>query len=138
MSWFVWALLSAFFAGVTAVLAKVGVQEINSNLATAIRTVVILIFAWSVALFTKSQPISMIGRRTWIFLILSGVATGLSWLCYFRALRLGEASRVAPIDKLIVVIAIALAAIFLREHLTWHHWVGGLLIFIGAVVLAYA
>jgi transporter family protein len=138
MNWFVWALLSAFFAGVTAVLAKVGVQEISSNLATAIRTVVILVFAWSVALFTKSQPISMIGRRTWIFLILSGVATGLSWLCYFRALQLGEASRVAPVDKLSVVIAIALAAIFLREHLTWHHWVGGSLIFIGAVVLAYA
>jgi transporter family protein len=138
MNWFVWALLSAFFAGVTAVLAKVGVQEINSNLATAIRTVVILVFAWSVALFTKSQPIKMIGRRTWIFLILSGVATGLSWLCYFRALQLGEASRVAPIDKLSVVVAIALAAIFLREHLTWHHWAGGSLIFIGAVVLAYA
>jgi len=141
MNWFVWALLSAFFAGVTAVLAKVGVQEISSNLATAIRTVVILIFAWSVALFTKSQPISTIGRRTWIFLILSGVATGLSWLCYFRALQLGEASRVAPVapvDKLSVVIAIALAAIFLREHLTWHHWVGGSLIFTGAVVLAYA
>jgi transporter family protein len=138
MNWFVWALLSAFFAGVTAVLAKVGVQEISSNLATAIRTVVILVFAWSVALFTKSQPISMIGRRTRIFLILSGVATGLSWLCYFRALQLGEASRVAPVDKLSVVIAIALAAIFLREHLTWHHWVGGSLIFIGAVVLAYA
>jgi len=81
MNWFVWALLSAFFAGVTAVLAKVGVQEINSNLATAIRTVAIVVFAWSVALFTKCQPISMIGRRTWIFLILSGVATGLSWLC---------------------------------------------------------
>ena len=138
MNWFVWALLSAFFAGVTAILAKVGVQEINSNLATAIRTVVILVFAWVVALFTKSQPISMIGRRTWIFLILSGVATGLSWLCYFRALQLGEASRVAPVDKLSVVIAIALAAIFLREHLTWHHWVGGSLIFTGAVVLAYA
>ena len=138
MNWFVWALLSAFFAGVTAVLAKIGVQEINSNLATAIRTVVILIFAWSVALFTKSQSISMIGRRTWIFLILSGVATGLSWLCYFRALQLGEASRVAPVDKLSVVIAIALAAIFLREHLTWHHCVGGSLILTGAVVLAYA
>jgi transporter family protein len=137
MNWFVWALLSAFFAGVTAVLAKVGVQEINSNLATAIRTVVILIFAWSVALFTKSQPLSTIGRRTWIFLVLSGVATGLSWLCYFRALQLGEATRVAPVDKLSVVIAIALAAIFLGERLTWHQWVGGSLIFTGAVVLAY-
>ena len=106
MTWFIWALLSAFFAGLTAILAKVGVENVNSNLATAIRTVVILIFAWSVALFTKSQPLSTIGRRTWIFLILSGIATGLSWQCYFRALQLGEASRVAPVDKLSVVIAI--------------------------------
>jgi bacterial/archaeal transporter family protein len=138
MNWFIWALLSAFFAGLTAILAKVGVENINSNLATAIRTVVILIFAWSVALFTKSQSLSAIGRRTWIFLMLSGIATGLSWLCYFRTLQLGEASRVAPVDKLSVVIAIALAAIFLHERLTWHQWVGGLLIFTGATVLAYA
>jgi bacterial/archaeal transporter family protein len=138
MNWFIWALLSACFAGLTAILAKIGVEHVDSNLATAIRTVVILVFAWSVALFTKSQPISTIGRRTWIFLILSGIATGLSWLCYFRALQLGEASRVAPVDKLSVVIAIALAAIFLHERLTWHHWVGGLLIFSGATVLAYA
>jgi transporter family protein len=138
MNWFVWALLSAFFAGVTAVLAKVGVQQIDSNMATAIRTVVILIFAWSVALLTDRQPFSSIGRRTWVFLILSGVATSLSWLCYFRALQLGEASQVAPVDKLSVVVAIALAAIFLHEHLTWRHWLGGTLIFVGAVVLAYA
>jgi bacterial/archaeal transporter family protein len=138
MNWFVWALLSAFFAGLTAVLAKVGVQQIDSNMATAIRTVVILVFAWAVALATKNHPLSQIGRRTWIFLILSGIATGLSWLCYFRALQLGEASQVAPVDKLSVVVAIALAAIFLRESLTWHHWVGGALIFTGAVVLAYA
>ncbi len=138
MSWFVWALLSAFFAGLTAVLAKVGVAHVNSNLATAIRTVVILIFAWSVALFTQRQPLATITARTWIFLILSGVATGLSWLCYFRALQLGQASRVAPVDKLSVVIAIALAAIFLHENLTWHHWCGGLLIFSGALLLAYA
>ncbi|HXN23233.1 MAG TPA: EamA family transporter [Candidatus Dormibacteraeota bacterium] len=138
MNWFIWALLSAFFAGLTAVLAKVGVQEINSNLATAIRTIVILIFAWSVAMVTTTERISSIGKRTWIFLILSGIATGLSWLCYFRALQLGEASRVAPVDKLSVVVAIALAAIFLHEHLTWHHWAGGLLILTGAVVLAYA
>ncbi len=110
----------------------------NSNLATAIRTVVILIFAWSVALSTSSQSISTIGGRTWVFLILSGIATGLSWLCYFRALQLGEASRVAPVDKLSVVIAIVLAAIFLHEQLTWHQWIGGLLVFTGAVVLAYA
>lgn len=138
MNWFLWALLSAFFAGLTAVLAKVGVQHINSNLATAIRTVVILIFAWSVALLTKNEPFSEIGNRTWIFLILSGIATSLSWLCYFRALQLGEASQVAPVDKLSVVIAIALAAIFLHEKMTWHHWVGGALVFTGAVVLAYA
>ena len=138
MSWLIWALLSAFFAGLTAVLAKVGVQEIDSNMATAIRTVVILVFAWSIALVTDHQPFSEIARRTWIFLILSGIATGLSWLCYFRALQLGQVSRVAPIDKLSVVIAIALAAIFLREHLTWHHYLGGAFIFAGAVVLAYA
>lgn len=136
MSWFVWALLSAFFAGLTAILAKVGVEHVNSNVATAIRTVVILVFAWMVALLSKTPPLSSIGRRTWIFLILSGIATGLSWLCYFRALQLGEASRVAPVDKLSVVIAIALAAIFLHEHLTWHHWVGGLLILSGAIVIA--
>ena len=137
MNWFTWALLSAFFAGLTAILAKVGVQQIDSNMATAIRTVVIVIFAWLVALSTDHQPISTIGKRTWIFLILSGVATCLSWLCYFRALQLGEASQVAPVDKLSVVVAIVLAAIFLHEHLTWHHWVGGTLILTGALVLAY-
>ncbi|MGB8325592.1 MAG: EamA family transporter [Candidatus Acidiferrum sp.] len=138
MTWFIWALLSAFFAGLTAILAKIGVENVNSNLATAIRTVVILIFAWTIVLFTKTQSLSTIGRRSWIFLILSGFATGLSWLCYFRALQLGEASQVAPVDKLSVVIAIVLAAIFLHEHMTWHHYVGGTLIFTGAVVLAYA
>jgi bacterial/archaeal transporter family protein len=138
MNWFLWALLSAFFAGLTAVLAKVGVQQIDSNMATAIRTVVILIFAWAIAMVTKNQPFSSIGQRTWIFLILSGIATRLSWLCYFRALQLGEASQVAPVDKLSVVIAIVLAAVFLHEKMTWHHWVGGVLIFTGAVVLAYA
>jgi transporter family protein len=138
MTWFIWALLSAFFAGLTAILAKVGVENVNSNLATAIRTVVILVFAWSVALLTKTQSLSSIGKRTWIFLVLSGIATGLSWLCYFRALQLGEASQVAPVDKLSVVIAIALAAIFLHEHLTWHHYLGGILIVSGAIVLAYA
>jgi transporter family protein len=138
MSWFLWALLSAFFAGLTAVLAKVGVEHIDSNLATAIRTVVILIFAWAIALATRNQTFSSISNRTWTFLILSGIATSLSWLCYFRALQLGEASQVAPVDKLSVVVAIVLAAIFLHERMTWHHWVGGALIFTGAVVLAYA
>jgi transporter family protein len=138
MNWFFWALLSAVFAGVTAILAKVGVQNVSSNLATAIRTVVIFIFAWSVALLTRHQPIASLGKRTWLFLILSGLATGLSWLCYFRALQLGEASQVAPVDKLSVVIAIALAAIFLHERVTWIHWVGGLLIVSGSIILAYA
>ena len=137
MTWLIWALLSAFFAGLTAILAKVGVQHINSNLATAIRTVVILVFAWSAAFASNKQPITTISGKTWLFLILSGLATGLSWLCYFRALQLGEASRVAPIDKLSVVVAIVLAVVFLHERLTWHQLVGGSFIFTGAVVLAY-
>jgi len=136
MTWLTWALLSAIFAGITAVLAKIGVQGVDSNLATAIRTLVIVAFAWSVALATNRHSLATISGRTWLFLILSGIATGLSWLCYFRALQLGEASRVAPIDKLSVVVAILLAAIFLHERLTWHHWVGGSLILTGAIVLA--
>ena len=138
MNWFSWALLSAFFAGVTAILAKVGVSGVNSNLATAIRTTVVLMFTWGIA-FATSKPAAMfeLNRRTWIFLALSGVATGLSWLCYFRALQLGEASRVAPVDKLSVVFVIAFAALFLREQLTWHQWVGGSLVVAGAVVLAW-
>ncbi len=138
MNWLAWALLSALFAGATAVLAKIGVAEVNSNLATAIRTVVILVFAWTIAFFTKTEPLSSLSRRTWVFLVLSGIATGLSWLCYFRALQLGEAARVAPVDKLSVVVAIALAAIFLHEHLSWHQWVGGFFIVTGAVIIAYA
>jgi transporter family protein len=137
MSWVYWALLSALFAGLTAVLAKVGVRDVDSNLATAIRTVVILLFAWSIALVTNAQPLRTIPARTWLFLALSGLATGLSWLCYFRALQLGEASKVAPVDKLSVVVAIAFAAIFLREQLTWQHYLGGALILSGAVVLAW-
>jgi bacterial/archaeal transporter family protein len=137
MNWLTWALLSAFFAGLTAILAKIGVQGINSNLATAIRTVVILVFAWSVAWFTNRQSMGEIPGRTWLFLVLSGLATGLSWLCYFRALQLGEASRVAPIDKLSVVVAIVLAGLFLHERLTWHQWIGGSLIFTGAIILAF-
>src|SRR5262249_45378425 len=104
--------------------------------ATAIRTAVILVFAWSIALARNEQPLAAVKPRTWLFLVLSGLATGASWLCYFRALQLGEASRVAPVDKLSVVVAMALAAIFLREHLTWQHWVGGALIVSGTIVLA--
>ena len=138
MNWLHWALRSALFAGLTASLAQVGVREINSNLATAIRTVVILVFAWSIALITKTQPLSTVSMRTWLFLVLSGLATGLSWLCYFRALQLGQASKVAPVDKLSVVVAIALAALLLGEQLTWRHWVGGVLIVSGTMVLAGA
>ncbi len=137
MTWLAWAFLSALFAGLTAVLAKVGVKDVDSSLATAIRTVVILVFAWSVALFRTHQPLSTVPPRTWLFLVLSGLATGASWLCYFRALQLGDVSKVAPIDKLSVVVAIALAAIFLHERLTWQNWVGGALIVSGSIVLAF-
>jgi transporter family protein len=138
VNWFVWACLSAVFAGLTAVLAKVGVTDVDSNLATAIRTVVILVFAWAIALARATQPLSTISPRTWLFLVLSGLATGASWLCYFRALKLGEASRVAPVDKLSVVVAIVLAAVFLHEPLTWQHYLGGGLVVAGAIVLAWA
>ncbi len=137
MSWIAWSLLAAFFAGLTAIFAKIGVKEVDSNLATAVRTAVVLLFSWSIALAT--QPASaMLGfsKRTWIFLILSGLATGCSWLCYFRALQLGEASKVAPIDKLSVVFVIILAAIFLGEALTWRTALGATLITAGAVLLA--
>jgi transporter family protein len=137
MNWFVWALLSALFAGLTAVLAKIGVENVNSHLATAIRTTVVLVFTWAIALtVVPSGALAALPRRTWLFLGLSGLATGLSWLCYFRALQLGEASRVAPIDKLSVVFVILLAAVCLRERLTWHQWLGGALIVAGALVIA--
>jgi transporter family protein len=138
MQWLFWALLSALFAGATAILAKIGVAEINSNLATAIRTTVILLFTWTIALATiRSSEVWVIGRRTWIFLVLSGIATGLSWLCYFRALQLGEVSKVAPIDKLSVVVAISLAVAFLGEKLDLREGIGAGLIVLGAVVLAW-
>jgi len=136
-NWLLWSLLSAVFAGFTAILAKVGVEGINSNLATAIRTTVVLLFTWLVVAANRAPiAISTISRRTWIFLFFSGLATGLSWLCYFRALQLGMASRVAPVDKLSVIFAIALAALFLHEPVSWQQWVGGLLIAGGAVILA--
>lgn len=138
MNWVYWALLSAFFAGVTAVLAKAGVEGVDSNLATAVRTTVILFFAWAVA-FMFAKPVEMAGfsGRTWLFLALSGVATGLSWMCYFRAMQLGDASRVAPVDKLGVVFVIILAAIFLKEKVTLQHLAGGALVVAGAIVLAW-
>jgi transporter family protein len=138
MTWITWALLSAFFAGITAVLAKVGVENVNSNLATAIRTTVILVIAWGIALLAApAGSLAMPGRKTLLFLALSGAATGLSWLCYFRALQLGEVSRVAPVDKLSVVFAIILAGIFLRERLTVQNAIGGALIVVGSLVLAW-
>jgi transporter family protein len=139
MNWIVWAILSALFAALTAVLAKVGVAGIDSNLATAIRTTVVLVLSWTLVLILRSGhlQLSAISRRTWIFLILSGVATGLSWLCYFRALQLGPASKVAPIDKLSVVFVLVIAATCLREPVGWTQWVGGALIVIGAVVLTF-
>jgi transporter family protein len=136
MTWLHWALWSAVFAGLTAVLAKAGVRDVDSNLATAIRTSVVLVFAWAVALFRSSQSLGSINGRAWLFLVLSGLATGASWLCYFRALALGEASRVAPVDKLSVVVAMVLAALFLGEPLTWRHWLGGILIVSGSLILA--
>ena len=136
MTWFSWALLSALFAGLTAVLAKVGVRDVDSNLATAIRTVVILVFAWSIALYRGFEPLDRVTTRTWVFLVLSGLATGASWLCYFRALQLGDASRVAPVDKLSVVVAMILAVLFLGEQLTWKHWLGAGFIVTGSVIIA--
>jgi transporter family protein len=136
-AWFYWACLSAVFAGLTAVLAKVGVKDVDSNLATAIRTVVILVFAWAIALWRSEQSLAAIPTRAWVFLVLSGLATGASWLCYFRALQLGEAAKVAPVDKLSVVVAMMLAALILHEHLTWQHYLGGALIVSGTIIVAW-
>lgn len=137
MNWLTWSLLSAAFAALTAILAKIGVQGVDANLATAIRTTVIVLFTWLIASMTSSignwQHLS---NKTWIFLCLSGLATGLSWLCYFRALQLGEASKVAPIDKLSVALVIVFSVLVLGERLTWHKGLGGLLIVAGAVVIA--
>jgi transporter family protein len=137
VSWFVWASLSALFAGLTAVLAKIGVRDVDSNLATAIRTVVILVLAWAIVLARGMPRWQEVSTRAWIFLVLSGLATGASWLCYFRALQLGPVSRVAPVDKLSVVVAMILGMLVLQEWLTWREWIGGALIVSGAIVLAY-
>ena len=134
--WWVYALLSAFFAAVTAIMAKVGVKDVNPNLATAIRTVVILLMAWGIVLARGeySNP-ARLPRHTLIFLVLSGIATGLSWIFYFKALQLGKASLVAPVDKTSLVMTIVLAAIFLHETLTWQIVVGALLITAGTLVI---
>ncbi|HLH04315.1 MAG TPA: EamA family transporter [Bryobacteraceae bacterium] len=138
MSWLFWSLLSALFAAATAVLAKIGVAGIDSNLATAIRTVVIVLFAWAIVAVTYSRgEIAKVTPRGWLFLVLSGIATGLSWLCYFRALQLGPASKVAPVDKLSVVFVILFAAAFLGEKLSALKLGGGLLIAAGAIALVF-
>ena len=137
MSWITWAILSAVFAAATALLAKVGVAQVDSNLAMALRTTVVLAFAWGIVLaLGKHGEIRSLDRRAILFLTLSGLATGLSWLCYFRALQLGPASRVAPIDKLSVPLVIVFAWLLLGEKLTAPAVVGGLLITAGAVVIA--
>ena len=137
MTWLTWSLLSAFFAALTAILAKLGVVGLDANVATAIRTSVVVVFTWLIA-YAMRQPATFraLSGKTWLFLVLSGMATGLSWLCYFRALQAGPASRVAPIDKLSVALVILLAALFLGERLTWSKGVGGLLIVAGAITIA--
>ena len=134
--WFTFAILSAVFAALTSILAKVGIDGVNSNLATAIRTVVVVIMAWGMVFLTNVQGgIADISKKSWIFLILSGLATGASWLCYYKALQIGEASKVVPIDKLSVVITLVLAFVFLREKFTPKSLIGCILIGIGTLIM---
>ena len=136
--WFVYALLPAFFAALTSILAKVGLQNINSNLAVAIRTIVVLVMAWSIVFITRKQnDLVNIDARSLVFLILSGIATGLSWLFYFRALQIGEASKVIPVDKFSLVIGMTLAFIVLKETVTVKTIIGGILITLGTFVLIF-
>jgi len=135
-NWFVWALLSALFAALTAILAKVGVAELNPNLATAIRTTVILIMTWAIAGATANKADwAALHARAWFFLVASGVMTGLSWLCYFRALKLGDVAKVAPVDKLSVAFAIILAVLFLGERIRVQEAIGAGLIVLGVLVM---
>ena len=134
--WFIFALLSAVFAALTSILAKVGIKGVNSNLATAIRTVVVVIMAWGMVFLTNAQNgLSGISRKSWLFLILSGLATGASWLCYYKALQIGEASKVVPIDKLSVVITLILAFVFLHETFTTKSLIGCILIGAGTLIM---
>lgn len=134
--WFIFAMLSAIFAALTSILAKVGIEGVNSNLATAIRTVVVLVMAWGMVLLTNTQVgIAEISRKSWLFLILSGLATGASWLCYYRALQIGEASKVVPVDKLSVVITLVLAFIFLHEKFTTKSLIGCIFIGLGTLIM---
>jgi len=139
MNWIFWSLLSAVFAAATAILAKIGVAHVDSNLAMAIRTTVVVVFAWAIALaLGKHGEIRQVDGRAWLFLALSGLGTGLSWICYFRALQLGPASRVAPLDKLSVVLVMVFAVIFLGEKMSPVALVGGLMIAGGAVAMVLA
>lgn len=134
--WFVFALLSAVFAALTSILAKVGIDGVNSHLATAIRTVVVVVMAWGMVFLTNAQSgISEISKKSWLFLVLSGLATGASWLCYYRALQVGEASKVVPIDKLSVVITLILAFVFLHEQFTAKSLIGCILIGAGTLIM---
>ena len=134
--WLLFALLSAFFAALTSILAKIGIDGVNSNLATAIRTVVVVAMAWGMVFLTHTQNgISDISKKSWIFLILSGLATGASWLCYYRALQLGDASKVVPIDKLSVVLTIVLAFVFLHEEFTRKSLIGCIFIGVGTLIM---
>jgi len=136
MVWVIFAFLSAVFAALTSILAKVGIEGVNSNLATAVRTVVVLAMAWGMVFITNTQDgIMDISKKSWIFLILSGLATGASWLCYYKALQIGEASKVVPIDKLSVVITLILAVIFLHENMNAKSILGSLLITAGTLCM---
>lgn len=135
--WFIFALLSAVFAACTSILAKVGIDGVNSNLATAVRTAVVLVMAWGMVFVTHAQTgLASIDRRSWVFLVLSGLATGASWLCYYRALQIGEASKVVPVDKLSVVITLVMAFVFLHEKFTIKSLAGCVLIAAGTLLLA--
>lgn len=139
MSWYIAAILSAIFAALTSILAKIGIKDVDSNLATAIRTTVILIFTWGIVFSRGSQTgITQISKTSFIFLILSGIATGLSWLFYFYALKVGEANKVVPIDKLSLVLTIIMAGIILHEKITLQVVLGSVLMTVGAVVIAFA
>ena len=134
--WFVFALLSAVFAALTSILAKIGIDGVNSNLATALRTVVVVVMAWGMVFLTNAQKgLAEIGTKSWVFLILSGVATGASWLCYYKALQMGETSKVVPIDKLSVIITLVLAFVFLHEEFTTKSLIGCVLIGAGTLLM---
>ena len=134
--WLLFAVLSSVFAALTSILAKIGIDGVNSNLATALRTAVVLVMAWGMVFLTNAHTgLAAIGRKSWIFLILSGLATGASWLCYYKALQMGEASKVVPIDKMSTILTLILAFVFLHEKLTLKSVVGCILIGVGTLLM---